>query len=97
MTRMTRDEAESRAPHPASPAPSGVGGVARERQDTRTGAVTFQDKRGLATPDASPPVEVTITLPAVLYEQLVHEAARRHTDLSTVLREAIEVYGERRK
>ena len=94
---LTKDEAESRAPHPASPAPSGVRGVARERQDARTGAVTFQDKRGLATPDASPPVEVTITLPAALYEQLVYEAAQRHTDLSAVLREVIEAYVERGK
>jgi hypothetical protein len=93
----TRDEAEKRAPHPAAPAPSRVGGVARERQDPRPGVLAFRDKLEPATPDAAPQVEVTITLPAVLYEQLVHEAAQRHTDLSTVLREAIEMYRERRK
>jgi hypothetical protein len=64
---FTRDEAESRAPLPASPASRGAGEV----------------------------VEVTITLPAALYEQLVHQATRHHTELSTVLREAIEGYVER--
>jgi hypothetical protein len=66
---VTKDEAESRAPVPASPAPRAVGEV----------------------------VEVTITLPAALYEQLVHQATRHHTDISTVLREAIEGYVERGK
>ena len=94
---LTKDEAERRAPLPASPAPRGIGEVARQRQDTPAGAMAFRDQRELARPDAAPPVEVTITLPAVLYKRLVYEAAQHQTDLSTVLREAIEAYVERAK
>jgi hypothetical protein len=39
-----------------------------------------------------PPQEVTTVLPAALYERLLHEAQRRHQDLSALLREAVEAY-----
>jgi hypothetical protein len=94
---LPKDEAERRAPLPASPAPRGIGEVARERQDAPAGAMALRDKQELVTPDASPLIEVTIALPAVLYKRLAYEAAQHHTDLSTVLREAIEAFVERGK
>jgi hypothetical protein len=38
-------------------------------------------------------MEVTTTLSPTLYKWLTQEAQRRQTDLSTILRDAVEAYG----
>jgi hypothetical protein len=45
-----------------------------------------------AAQTAPPPVDITLTLPADLYERLLLEAAQQQTDLPTLLRQAIEAY-----
>jgi hypothetical protein len=92
-----QDEAERRASPPASAAPASPGEAMLERRGAGARSLALPDKRAPVTPDTAPPVVVTLTLPAVLYEQLVSAAEQHHTDLSTLLQEAIEAHVARGK
>jgi hypothetical protein len=43
---------------------------------------------------SSSPRQVTATLPAALYEQLLHEAQRRQVSMAVLIREAVESYAQ---
>jgi hypothetical protein len=68
-----------------------------ERRGSRFEALAVREAPRSQLSDTAAPVSLTVTLPAVLYEQLLAEAAQQHTDPSTLLHEAIEAYVERKK
>jgi hypothetical protein len=92
-----QDEAERRVRLPAAAPPEEVSKTMLERRGSRFEALALRDTSGPQPSDAAPPVSLTVTLPAVLYEQLLAEATQQHTDPSTLLHEAIEAYVERKK
>jgi hypothetical protein len=53
------------------------------------GASARRASRQLAS---SSQIQVTVTLPAALYERLQHEARRRQVSMAVLLREAVEIY-----
>lgn len=77
---------------PATPAPLPSAESPRERQEGRARQAASQMRGDRAAQTAPPPVDITLTLPADLYERLLLEAAQQQTDLPTLLRQAIEAY-----
>jgi hypothetical protein len=91
---LPRDQKERSPAPPAEPSPE------RQREAMRyapaapppteqLGAVASRAYPALASPSQR---EVTTTLSPALYKWLTQEAQRRQTDLSTILREAVEAY-----
>lgn len=67
-----------------------------ERSIRALSSAPAQFKEDAERPSERETVQVSLTLPAKLYEQLLQQAQQRKTDPSMLLREAIEVYLQER-
>ncbi|HEY7490008.1 MAG TPA: hypothetical protein VIH59_02715 [Candidatus Tectomicrobia bacterium] len=92
---LSRDqEARSPAP-PAMPFPERQRGSRQQAAPASPAAeqVGVLASRVQLAPSSPAQMEVTTTLSPTLYKWLTQEAQRRQTDLSTILRDAVEAYG----
>jgi Ribbon-helix-helix protein, copG family len=94
-----RESVESLPASPAMPSqpPRQEMGPQTESAPAPPDPLTAVARRRLRQTSSSPPIQVTATLPAALYEQLQHEAQRRQISVAALLREAVEAYAESQK
>jgi hypothetical protein len=94
-----RESVESLPASPAMPSqpPRQEIGPQTESAPAPPDPLTAVARRRLRQTSSSPPIQVTATLPAALYEQLQHEAQRRQISVAALLREAVEAYAQSQK